>query len=571
MALAASWLRNCKQQHRRCSGATTRPAFVPTRLVDLKASETDDTIVRVIEPNDTPIDEPYMTLSHRWGTQQFPMFTERNRASMKHGFCLRTLPQTFQEAIQVARYFNIRYLWIDCLCILQGSASDFECEAGLMHRVYGNSYCNICATGASNNFEPLFSPRNEGKQPQVNVDLRWENNPNRTYALIDAQLWKHGVFLRPVNTRSWVMQERFLAPCVLHFGTDQLYWECQELHACENYPAGLPSAVTYGAYDLKTIDLPREADLDMSPQLRVYKLWCVLLHTYTRCGITQAQDKLIALAGIATRVHETLQDQYLAGIWRSWLMYDLCWHVDFTSQGKPAQRLDFYRAPSWSWASMEGPVNLGGSVLIHPSASLACEVLGVGSEPISKANPFGAVRTAKMTTRGRLAQFTVRDDPLLKSSPVEWHRMSSAGAARFSVNEIPIPRMGIAAVFDNALATPPDTGIWCFAVRREEHEVEDLCSDLEEDAALGTREPASILGGSDPLGVSPTRGDCFVYGLLITAACDRSCADADTAPKSNGTQRECFQRIGYFTLGGNDVVDTYDAACANQDTIFTFV
>lgn len=46
----------------------------------------------------------------------------------------------------------------------------------------------------------------------------------------------------PVNIRAWVVQERLLAPRVLHFGQTQVIWECRELSACELYPHGLPDA-----------------------------------------------------------------------------------------------------------------------------------------------------------------------------------------------------------------------------------------------------------------------------------------------------------------------------------------
>ncbi len=37
----------------------------------------------------------------------------------------------------------------------------------------------------------------------------------------------------PLNARGWVLQVRVLAQRVIHFGKDQLYFECHELDACE--------------------------------------------------------------------------------------------------------------------------------------------------------------------------------------------------------------------------------------------------------------------------------------------------------------------------------------------------
>ena len=55
-------------------------------------------------------------------------------------------------------------------------------------------------------------------------------------------------------------------------------------------------------------------------------------------------------------MHEVLQDEYLAGLWRSTLLTDLLWYaLPDTSEG--TSRAEVYRAPSWSWASVDGPLH----------------------------------------------------------------------------------------------------------------------------------------------------------------------------------------------------------------------
>ena len=401
--------------------ANERSNFYPTRLVDLAVNEHDPGLIRIVETKRIAVICHYMTLSHRWGQHKFPMFTETNKTRMKEGFSQTSLPQTFQDAIRVARQFKVRYLWIDCLCILQGSASDFTHEAGLMHQVYGNSYLNICATGARDNRDPLFFTR-RAVSTQVSIRFAWHNSPRERYALTNAELWKHSVFSRPVSNRAWVMQERFLAPRVLHFGSEQLLWECRELHSCEQYPSGLPSSITFGAYDLKTIDMAREAELDISTELKIYKLWNVLLSTFSRCGLTEPGDKLVALAGIATRVHDTLKAGYIAGLWQSYLMYDLLWQIEDTRIGISRPR--FYRAPSWSWASVDGALILGGHMPINSTARPACTILDTSITSTS-ANVFGPIRSARVRIHAQLRMMTI-DSPLL-SEPVKWHSRARTG------------------------------------------------------------------------------------------------------------------------------------------------
>ena len=39
----------------------------------------------------------------------------------------------------------------------------------------------------------------------------------------------------PLSGRGWVLQERLLAPRTLHFGREQLFWECCECRHLEGY------------------------------------------------------------------------------------------------------------------------------------------------------------------------------------------------------------------------------------------------------------------------------------------------------------------------------------------------
>ncbi|KAJ9666654.1 hypothetical protein H2201_003313 [Coniosporium apollinis] len=67
--------------------------------------------------------------------------------------------------------------------------------------------------------------------------------------------------------------------------------------------------------------------------------------------LTKPEDKLIALAGIVA-VFQRFLGEYLAGIWRNWLPMDLLW----CTRWKAWSRAEKFRAPSWSWASIDGPI-----------------------------------------------------------------------------------------------------------------------------------------------------------------------------------------------------------------------
>ena len=64
-----------------------------------------------------------------------------------------------------------------------------------------------------------------------------------------------------------------------------------------------------------------------------------------------ASDKLVALAGIAERFGDALRTKYIAGFWEDRLLDYLMWHPK-----SGATATTSYRAPSWSWASLDGAI-----------------------------------------------------------------------------------------------------------------------------------------------------------------------------------------------------------------------
>jgi hypothetical protein len=116
---------------------------------------------------------PYATLSHCWGGASFLHLTRASLPNFSNGISLIDLPKTFREAIFVARRLDIRYLWIDSLCIMQDrdDLTDWYNEASMMDQVYIQSVCNISATDARDSSEGLFRNRYPQHLNPAHVDL----------------------------------------------------------------------------------------------------------------------------------------------------------------------------------------------------------------------------------------------------------------------------------------------------------------------------------------------------------------------------------------------------------------
>ena len=163
------------------------------------------------------------------------------------------------------------------------------------------------------------------------LTLMWSDHINRSWEIIDKNFWECYVSRAPLNRRGWVVQERWLSSRVLHYGRHQILWECRELDACETNPEGLPRAVRGAGFkfdpELKSTKYPelepRKYLPNPSQGSANRRRRGELISLYTAASLTEAEDKLVAISGIAQRMQRILDDEYLAGLWRKDLPHQL--------------------------------------------------------------------------------------------------------------------------------------------------------------------------------------------------------------------------------------------------------
>ena len=364
-----------------------------------------------------------MTLSHRWGNASFLQLTLSNLSDLVKGFSIADLPQTFQDAIAVVRRLGCTYIWIDSLCIIQDSKEDWSHEAGLMGKVYANSHCNIAATWNSSSDDGLFTERNVPRVEGIFVSPQWADlKSSTTFRVVDYGLWESLITSAGLNQRAWVVQERLLAPRVLHFGLTQLAWECHEVDACESYPTNLPVAQQNARTMQKGLDpdidgkeLQLRGDSRYSINLRTYHVWQKMVTAYTAGELTVASDKLVAISGLATNMQILLQDIYLGGLWKRTLASDLLWKVNGGKQanGLFSTRAEQYRAPTWSWAALDGQIMPGRPNIDRILVSIEEAV----TKPLISEYPLGQLQYGWLRLRGALLQGKVKRPESSASRP----------------------------------------------------------------------------------------------------------------------------------------------------------
>ena len=320
------------------AGVATR--FLPPRLIDVGPCEGSQHpyLCIVGEELKSQRDLPhYIALSYCWGGRGNVWTTSRNILERRKAIDIDHLPQTIRDAIQITRELGVQYLWVDALCILQGQDDedariDWQQHSAIMGDIYGNSFVTIAAAAAAHADIGIFSERrlprycrvpfSTGNQEEF-IDLC--SDENRTHNKKD-----------PLSERSWALQEKILSKRVVSYETGQILWGCSEFTVREDGTNTLKFSDILASYAPSTWD----------------STWRSFVTKYSETKLTFEKDKLPALSGLVRVLQHRNKDQYLAGLWKNAIYDELLWINKDVRMRRPSK----YRAPSWSWAAIDGKV-----------------------------------------------------------------------------------------------------------------------------------------------------------------------------------------------------------------------
>ncbi|KAJ4992973.1 heterokaryon incompatibility protein [Stagonosporopsis vannaccii] len=413
--LVLQWLRNCSNQHRICPPTEDRP--LPTRVIDV--SEGPESVHLRISQG---VPGQYVALSHSWGGYK-PI--ETTRATLRQhcdSISFGDSSKTFKDAAQVCRDLGYKYLWIDSLCIVQDDSEDWATEAGKMSQVYRNAALTISAEGAADAREGLFLQRMPSSQLQNQVELQSQApsghlgkifirtraaNTQRSCIVRSFVHASDSVSESRLASRAWILQERLLSPRILHFYREELAWSCCSVSRCECRLDGGRTDISVFK-KLQTPSLPRE---ELAQELQRH--WTDLVVEFTHRKLTMIRDRLAAMSGLARVYHEITGSKYCAGLFFEDLAYGLLWISDHKFSAVPITRNnESPNQPSWSWASITGPVKYldrqrsqferrsRGNTVIP-----LLEVVGAHLEA-SSTNAFGDVYFGWVCVKGQLLRVT---------------------------------------------------------------------------------------------------------------------------------------------------------------------
>jgi hypothetical protein len=334
----AGWIEKCQNYHA-CWRPTTSNQ-VPKLVIDVKNGS-------IVVPASIK-GFRYLSLSYVWGRVDQPMLTKAKlKLWMKKGALFRLkLPQTIKDAMVLTADIGERYLWVDCLCIVQDDAADLHSQINMMHVIYRQSFLTIIAAAGENSNAGLPGVRHSTAKREQRPTAVLENLHLSTVRIKPHRELRKSFW----NTRGWTCQEELCASRRLVFTKSSLVvFNCGETSWREEFPdrLGVNNRERY-LYPLYPMD--REAK-DENESEDTLSWFSVVLQHYLMRDLTSDDDILRAISGVTSLVSKRLGNSFW-GLGEKYFHECICWSTSGSGQVPGRRRAGF---PSWSWAGWHHP------------------------------------------------------------------------------------------------------------------------------------------------------------------------------------------------------------------------
>lgn len=287
----------------------------------------------------------WATLSHCWGSSRQGITTAANIEDRKRKLELADLPILYTDAIEIVRKLGLQYVWIDSLCIIQDSNSDWNSESSKMDAYYNGAYLNIAASAASDSKMGIFSTANQGRAEYRSLGtLPCSSKTKHISGFLHLRRAGHMCLEDYLSRRAWVLQETILSNRMLSYDASKLRWNCNPL-----------IVVKPEQFDISTISNPPEKAIFKIPPIEspssttINKAegheqildmglpqalkWCYsTLEDYTNRALIYPDDHFPGIAGLAKEFSRRTGYNYICGLWREDLIQGLCWTCIGTKQ-----------------------------------------------------------------------------------------------------------------------------------------------------------------------------------------------------------------------------------------------
>lgn len=402
---------------------------IPNRLIDVRPTDgaVGCRLVHTSERLQHSKPTKYAALSHCWGDPKDPpLKTTKAKIQLwqREGFSDKDMPATYRDAVKTVRKLDIKYLWIDSLCIVQDDIRDWEREAVKMSEIYQGAAVTIVPI-ASKSCHDGFSKRSPALTAEVRHSSSLKPGVEGKYFLRKPdygpalELWGME-WSSTWITRGWTFQEAMFAVKKLYFGQQKMLFESHGMLWAEDHPQRKPEKREDGSFSFSHL---RTEDL-AGPNSRFDSRWYSVIQSYTKRNLSFESDRLPAFSSYAKAFADLTGCHYLAGLWREELHRGLLWETTPIPESKLLEFLSTtngaltgtgcaqFTAPSWSWARGSGPVDYRfyhapsrERLPTEPKEPLEAVMLDAGVE-VDGLNEFGRVSNGYIRVSGKVRRLS---------------------------------------------------------------------------------------------------------------------------------------------------------------------
>jgi len=362
----------------------------PSRLVFVGAANP-----RIVSLTNSESNLDYLALSYCWGGDDSMKLTTSTIGRWTESLPFTELPKTLRDAITFTKHIGLEYVWIDRLCIIQDDPEDVIIEIAAMPNIYGRAWLTLSVSWAKASQDGfLFSTaesHNVLRKTMLAMHYRCPDESIGLVTLTPMSDWTTSS-REAIDYRAWTLQEQMLSPRVLQFSSHYVRWDCKSARYYYRHSENPELPIPKGNFDTTGEGL---------------KEWRLVVEDYCSRKMSDSGDKLLAISAIAANYHRRQTGiggatKYMAGLWEEQLPEALLWRIDMYEQ---PPRPPVYRAPSWSWASIDGRIfhmflyRLGEDRQYNKFLTTVTEWR---VELTSQSAPYGAVASGFIKLRGQV-------------------------------------------------------------------------------------------------------------------------------------------------------------------------
>ncbi|KAG9187958.1 hypothetical protein G6011_01881 [Alternaria panax] len=372
---------------------------------------------------EAPPQAVYAALSYVWGQKLADELecTMDNVATLSQpGQLSKThLPETIRDALTFCAKFNIPYLWVDRLCIIQDDSAQKHDQISAMDAIYSLAILTICAAAGDSSRAGLPGIGHCRKLGRLNAQVfDAEINPilPEMQDSANESTWPE---------RGWTFQESLLGGCLFVFTEYQVFFnnlndpEVGEMTEDDLTDSGENTGWFEDATSIKEMEVAR--DMSLFEYFRGY------LNKYSRRKLSYASDTYNAFAGAYKFLYEDL-DTYIYGLPAKDFDAAITWFGSPPADVSPPTFPENAVLSTWSWGSM-----------VHWAVEIRCG----GDDMIAS-----VAKWARCNAKGDFQSIQATNDPTAHQIAYRW--IPKTGAQNQSVD----PRPYILAAWSTCIEAP---------------------------------------------------------------------------------------------------------------------